>query len=119
MSEIICDLSFTAWLISLSIMFPTSIHTVTKGNIFFFFKASSIPLCKCPIVVLSTHLSMDFFGRLTLFSFKSCLNVTLCVMPPRNFQSLPTTHFPFLFLHLLIYKVLIYILSKLFILEQV
>ena len=47
MSEVIWYLSFSDWLISLSIMFSRSIHTVAKGKIFFF-QLSSIPLCKCP-----------------------------------------------------------------------
>ena len=58
-SEIIWYLSFSDWLISLSIMFSRSIHAVRKGKIFFFLCHSSIPLCKCSIVVLSTHLLMD------------------------------------------------------------
>ena len=58
-SEIIWRLSLSDWLISLSIMFSMSIHTVAKGKIFFFFWPNSIPLCKCPIVVVSTHLLME------------------------------------------------------------
>ena len=38
-SEIMWYLSFSDWLISLSIMFSRSIHTVAKGTIFFFFMA--------------------------------------------------------------------------------
>ena len=60
MSEIIWYLSFSDWLISLSIMFFSRfIHTVAKGKSFFLSQPSSIPLCKCPIIVLSTHLMMD------------------------------------------------------------
>ena len=59
MSEITWYLSFSNWLISLSIMFSRSIHAVTKGKTSLFLKLSSIPLCKCPIGVLSTHLLMD------------------------------------------------------------
>ena len=58
MSEIIWYLSFSDWLISLSIMSSRSVHTVARGKFFYFFKAK-IPLCKCPIVVLSTHLWID------------------------------------------------------------
>ena len=58
MSEIIWYLSFPDWHISLSIVFSRSIHAVTKGKTFFLWP-SSIPLCKCPIVVLSTHLLVD------------------------------------------------------------
>ena len=58
MSEIIWFLSFSDWLISLSIMFSRSIHAVAKGKISSFLWLSSIPLCKCPIVVSSTHLLM-------------------------------------------------------------
>ena len=57
--EITWYLSFSDWLISLSIMFSRSIYAVTNGKIFFFLGQSSSPLCKCPIVVLSTHLLMD------------------------------------------------------------
>ena len=39
MSEIIWYLSFSDCLISLSIMFSRSVHTVAKGKIFFFFTA--------------------------------------------------------------------------------
>ena len=42
-------LSFTAWLISLSIMLSGSIHAVTKGRSSFFL-LPSIPLCKCTTV---------------------------------------------------------------------
>ena len=59
MSEIIWYLSFLDWLISLSIMFSRSIHAVTKVKFPSFLWPSSIPWCKCPIVVLSTHLLMD------------------------------------------------------------
>ena len=59
MSEIIWCLSFSAWLISLNIMFSRSIHAVTKVKFPSFLWPSSIPWCKCPIVVLSTHLLMD------------------------------------------------------------
>ena len=68
-SEIIGYLSFSDWFISLSIMFSRSIHAVIKGKFFFIFlQPSSIPLCKCPIVVLSTYLLMD-----TWAAFKSWL----------------------------------------------
>ena len=41
-------------------MFSRSIHTDAKGKtFFFFFYPNSIPLCKCPLVDLSTHLLMD------------------------------------------------------------
>ena len=39
LSEILWYLSFSYWLISLSIMFSRSVHTVTKGKIFFSFMA--------------------------------------------------------------------------------
>ena len=57
-SEIIWYSSFSDWLISLSIMSFRSTHTVTKEKNFFIFNGHGIPLCKCPIVVLSTHLLM-------------------------------------------------------------
>ena len=59
MNEIIRCLSFSDWLISLSIMFSRSIHTAPKGKFSYFLWPRSIPLCKCPILVLSTHLLMD------------------------------------------------------------
>ena len=40
-------LSFSDWLISLSIMFSRSIHALTKGKISSFLWLCSIPLCKC------------------------------------------------------------------------
>ena len=58
MSEIIWYLSFSDWLISLGIIFSRSIHTVTKVKLSSFLHLSRIPFCKCPIVVLSTHLLM-------------------------------------------------------------
>ena len=59
MSEIIWYLSFSDWLISLSIMLPRPIHTIAKDKYFFFLQPSRIPLYKCPTVVLSTHLWID------------------------------------------------------------
>ena len=53
--EIIWYLSLTTWLISLSIMLSSSIHSVTKGGSSFFLSAA---LCKCPKVFGSTHLLM-------------------------------------------------------------
>ena len=49
-------LPFSYLLISLNIMFFRSIHAVWKGEILFFYMPSSIPLCKCFIVVLFAHL---------------------------------------------------------------
>ena len=48
------------WLaFSLSIMFSRSIHMLQRVKFYSFLQPSSIPLCKCPTVVLSTHLLMD------------------------------------------------------------
>ena len=47
--EIMWYLSFTDWLISLSIIVFNSIHAVTKGRTSFFLLCS-IPLCRCIIV---------------------------------------------------------------------
>ena len=47
--EIIWYLSFTTWLISLSLILSNSIHAVAKGRSSFFLLLS-IPLCKCTIV---------------------------------------------------------------------
>ena len=66
MREIIWYLSFSDWLISLNIMLSRSTHAVTKGKIFFFLQLSSILLCECPIVVLSTHLHLGCFHILAI-----------------------------------------------------
>ena len=47
------------WHISLITMFSRSNHAVSNGKFSYFLWPSSIPLCKCPIVVLSTYLLMD------------------------------------------------------------
>ena len=57
--EIIWYLSFTAWLISLSIMLSSSIHAIARGRSSFFFLLRGILSCKCTIVFWSTHLLMD------------------------------------------------------------
>ena len=49
--------SFTAWIISLSIMLSSSIHAVKKGRSSFFLP-HSIPLCKC-ITVFFIHSFTD------------------------------------------------------------
>ena len=48
--EIIWYLSFTAWLVSLSIMLPSSIHAVLKDRSSFFSLLCSILLCKCTTI---------------------------------------------------------------------
>ena len=53
--EIIWYLSFTTWLISLSIMLSISIYAVLKGRAPFFL-LYSILLCKCTAVFWCTHL---------------------------------------------------------------
>ena len=56
MTKIIWYLYFSDWLISFRIVFSRSIHAITKGKNFSSFSwLNSIRLCKCPIVVLSTH----------------------------------------------------------------
>ena len=57
-SEIMCYLSFSHWLISLSLILSRSIHAVTKGKISFFLQPSSVPLCKCTTAFLFSHLLM-------------------------------------------------------------
>ena len=52
--EIIWYLSFTAWLISRSIMLSRSVHAVIKSRSSFFFLLHSSPLCKCTIVFFIT-----------------------------------------------------------------
>ena len=57
--EIIWYLSLIAWLISLSIMLSSSIHTVLKGiSSFSLSLLRRIPLCKCTIIFWSTNLLM-------------------------------------------------------------
>ena len=56
--QIIRYLYFTSWLISLSIIFSSSVNAVTKGRSSFFL-LHSIPLCKRSILLLSTHLLMN------------------------------------------------------------
>ena len=55
--EIMWYLSFTSWLISLSILLSSSIHAVAKARSSFFL-LHSIPLCKCTTVFWSTHMLM-------------------------------------------------------------
>ena len=57
--EIIWYLSFTAWIISFSIILSSSIHAVAKVGFPSSFLLCSIPLCKCTTVFWSTHLPMD------------------------------------------------------------
>lgn len=45
MSEIMCYLSLTTWVISLSIICSRSIHAVTSGKVSYFLWLSSVPLC--------------------------------------------------------------------------
>ena len=61
-NEIIWYLPFSAWLISLSIMFSGSIHTGKMVKFSSFLWPTGIPLCKCPTVVLSTHLLMGVWA---------------------------------------------------------
>ena len=58
LGEIIWYLSFTTWVISLSIMLSSSIHAVAKCRSSFFL-LHSIPLCKCTIVFWYPHLLVD------------------------------------------------------------
>ena len=68
MSEIKWYLSFSDYLISLSIMFSRSIHAVAKGEISFFLWLSSIPLCKCntTFIYLSTDRHLSCFPILAI-----------------------------------------------------
>ena len=71
MSEIIWFFSFSDGLISLSIMFSRSIHTVARGKIFSFLWLSSIPLYKCPILV---HMHSSTDGPLGCFHILVIVN---------------------------------------------
>ena len=51
------DIGLSDWLIALGIIVCSSIHAVTKGNSSFL-HLSSIPLCKCTMSFLSSHLLM-------------------------------------------------------------
>ena len=73
MSEILWSLSFSDWLISLSVMFSRSMHAVAKDKIFFFLWPSRIPLCKCPVIVF-IHSSID--GHLGCFHILVIVNNT-------------------------------------------
>ena len=59
MSEIIWYLFFSDWLISLTPGSPGSSILSQRVKFSSFSCPGIIPLCKCPIVVLSTHLLMD------------------------------------------------------------
>ena len=56
-------LSFSDGLVSFSIIFSRFIHALERASFLFvclfFLPLSRIPLCECPIVVLSSHLLMD------------------------------------------------------------
>ena len=61
------SLSFSDWLISLNILFSRSIQVVAKGKFFLIFLwPHSIPLCKCPIVILPTHRHLGYFHILVI-----------------------------------------------------
>ena len=49
------DIGLSDWLIALGVIVCSSIHAVTKGNSSFL-HLSSIPLCKCTMSFLSSHL---------------------------------------------------------------
>ena len=61
MSEIISYLSFSDWLISLSMMFSRSIHAVAKDKIFFFFYG---PVVFCCVNVLQLFCPLIYCGHL-------------------------------------------------------
>ena len=52
--EIIWYLPFTTWLISLNIIFSSSIHAIAKGRIFSFLWPGSIPLCQQTVFKVTT-----------------------------------------------------------------
>ena len=56
--EIIWYVSFTTWLISLSLMLSSSIMLSRRVGAPSFFLLPTIPLCKCTTVFWSTHLLM-------------------------------------------------------------
>ena len=60
--EIIWYLSFSDWLVSLSIILSRSIHVVTKSMISSFLWPSNTPLCKYTTTFLSTHLLMGIWA---------------------------------------------------------
>ena len=72
-------LSFTTWLISLSIRLPSSIHTVVKGRSSFFFLLNSILLCKYTTVFWSTHLLNGHLGCFQHLAIINCAAVNIGV----------------------------------------
>ena len=67
MSENIRDWSFWAWLISLNIMFSSSIRVLSKSRTSFFLWVYNNPLCVCVTISSCIHLLMD-----TSVDSKSC-----------------------------------------------
>ena len=78
-------------------MFSRSIHAVAKAKIFFLFffflQLSSIPLCKCPKVVSSTHLLMDTWAASIPWRSRSFV-MELPQYLKVTFQMVPQTRFP-------------------------
>ena len=80
--EIIWYLSLTSWLMSLSIMLPSSIHAVAKGRAPSLFLLRSIPLCKCTIVLI--HSFTD--GHLGCFQHLAIVNCAAMNIEVHNFE---------------------------------
>nr|KAF6407287.1 hypothetical protein HJG59_009930 [Molossus molossus] len=57
-SDIMWNLSFSDWLISLSIILCRSLHVISKGRDLSSLQLHSTPLCKCTTAFLSTPLLM-------------------------------------------------------------
>ena len=69
MSEIIWYLSFSHWFIALCIISSGPFMLSQKVKFSSLLQLSSIPLCKCPTVVLPTHVLMNTWATVFFFLF--------------------------------------------------
>ena len=74
MREIIWYLSFSDWLISLSIMFSRSIHTVAKGETFFFFYGQVAIMSHSCLMSHSCFVHSSTDGHLGCFHILAIVN---------------------------------------------
>ena len=74
MSDIVWYLSFSDWLISLSIMFSRSIHTVAKGETFFFFYGQVAIMSHSCLMSHSCFVHSSTDGHLGCFHILAIVN---------------------------------------------
>ena len=80
-------MSFTASLISLSVMLSSSIHAVTNGRSSFFL-LRIIPLCKCTIFIFCFFLKKNFIViQVQLYAFSSHPSTPPQLNPPPSSTS--------------------------------